>query len=50
MKLQLGALDVETNKYILPCNANKSKEYKCIDCNKRVILKKGSIRIPYFSH
>ena len=50
MKLQLGALDIETNKYILPCNANKSKEYKCIDCNKRVILKKGSIRIPYFSH
>jgi len=34
----------------LPYKAEKSKQYKCISCNKKVILRKGNIRKVHFSH
>jgi len=49
-KLQLGALESETNKYVSPFNASKDKTYKCVDCSQRVLLKKGTIRRAHFSH
>ena len=49
-KLQLGALDIETKKYTPPCEATKGREYKCIDCDNRVIFKKGEIKRPHFAH
>ena len=48
--LQLGAIDIETNQYFLPTEAIKGKSYKCLDCSKPVILRKGTIRKPHFAH
>jgi hypothetical protein len=45
-----GALDSETNIYVLPSNALKGREYVCADCNQRVILRKGTVRIHHFAH
>ena len=39
--LQLGALDINTNIYISPYRAIKLSQYKCIECNEKVIFKKG---------
>ena len=48
--LQLGAIDIDKNMYVTPSNAIKGNSYKCIECDKKVILKKGKIRIPHFAH
>jgi len=48
--LSLGALDLETSTYISPVDASKDKQYKCIDCDQKVILRKGTIRRPHFAH
>jgi len=48
--LQLGALDISSNKYILPSDAIKGTHYKCIECNNRVILRKGTIRRTHYAH
>jgi hypothetical protein len=48
--LQLGGLDIKTNEYIIPSKAIKGKDYKCIDCDKKVILRKGSVRKAHFAH
>jgi len=49
-KLSLGAIDTETNEYVLPDKAQKIKNYKCADCDNKVILKKGEIRRVHFAH
>jgi len=49
-KLQLGAIDTETNKYVSPTKSLKGKNYKCIECDKKVILRKGTIRKVHFAH
>ena len=49
-KHRLGALDTETNIYTPLFNASKNRSYKCIDCNKKVILRKGEIRATHFAH
>ena len=49
-KLQLGALEKDTNKYILPSKGEKGKEYKCADCGQKVILRRGQIRRAHFAH
>ena len=48
--LQLGAIDIDKNRYVTPSNGIKGNSYKCIECDKKVILKKGKIRIPHFAH
>ena len=48
--LQLGAISCETNTYVLPTKAIKGVEYKCIECNKKVILRKGTVRRAHFAH
>ena len=47
---QLGAIQVDTNEYVLPYKAEKNKKYKCISCQQKLILKKGNIRKCHFSH
>jgi hypothetical protein len=46
----LGALDSEINKYVTPFTAEKGHSYKCIDCQQKVILRKGAIRVAHFAH
>ena len=50
MMLSMGAFRKGTNDYISPKNANKVEKYECPDCRKDVIFRKGSVRIPHFSH
>ena len=49
-KINLGAIEVETGKYVSPTEANKTNSYICIDCSGKVILRKGEIRRAHFSH
>lgn len=49
-KIPLGAFDIITNEYVAPKYATKDKNYKCIDCGSRLILRKGDIRVPHFAH
>ena len=46
----LGALIENTNIYVLATYANKNNVHICPDCGDKLILKKGDIRIPHFSH
>ena len=48
--LSLGALHIITNKYSLPTLALKTEKYKCVECGKNVILKKGHIKRAHFAH
>ena len=41
---KLGAIQIDDNEYFLPYKADKNKNYKCIGCQQKVILKKGNIR------
>uniref|UniRef100_A0A6C0ARG8 Competence protein CoiA-like N-terminal domain-containing protein n=1 Tax=viral metagenome TaxID=1070528 RepID=A0A6C0ARG8_9ZZZZ len=47
---QLGAIQIDNNEYVLPYKADKNKNYKCIGCQQKVILKKGNIRKCHFAH
>jgi hypothetical protein len=47
---RLGAIDTSANKYTSPQEANKLCDYKCVECDQKVIFKKGKIRVPHFSH
>jgi hypothetical protein len=49
-KYRLGAIDTETNVYTSPFYALKGRAYKCLDCHKKVILRKGLIRVAHFAH
>lgn len=46
----LGALEVSTNIYTFPNKAEKGKEYTCVDCNKKVLFRKGTKRVAHFAH
>jgi len=48
--LRLGAINKNTNSFIVPSNACKQDMYMCIDCKKDVKFCKGTIRKPYFAH
>jgi hypothetical protein len=48
--LILGAIEKTTSTYTLPYNAEKGKEYECIDCKQKVIFRKGDKRVAHFSH
>tara|TARA_R110000803_G_scaffold43272_4_gene92449 strand:- start:352 stop:1116 length:765 start_codon:yes stop_codon:yes gene_type:complete len=48
MIFPLGAL--LKDEYTLPDNAEKGVVYKCPDCNRDVILRKGDVRKPHFAH
>lgn len=46
----MGAINKITNQYEYPSIAVKTNSYICPDCNKDVILRKGTIRIHHFAH
>jgi hypothetical protein len=46
----LGAVDSVTNEYTQPADADAAKNYKCMECDQRVIPRKGQIRRPHFAH
>jgi hypothetical protein len=45
-----GAIQTDNNEYVLPYKAEKNKNYKCIGCQQKLILKKGNIRKCHFAH
>mgnify|MGYP005996978135 CR=1 FL=1 len=46
----LGGINKTTLKYTLARLADKKNKYKCPDCNKDIILKKGTIKAHHFAH
>lgn len=48
--LRLGAFNKTTLVYEHPSFAVKTNKYACPGCNKDVILRKGDVRAPHFSH
>ena len=46
----LGAINKITNQYCCAKLANKQDEYICPECNKDLILRKGTRRIHHFAH
>jgi hypothetical protein len=47
---ELGAIQTDTNEYVLPYKSEKNKNYKCIGCQQKLILKRGNIRKCHFAH
>ena len=47
---RLGALQVDTQRYVHPSIADRSKEFVCMECGQKVIIKRGEIRVHHFSH
>ena len=45
-----GAIDCETTAYVSPNSAQRGREYKCADCDQRVIIRKGDVRVHHFAH
>ena len=50
MRMEIGAVNFQTNAYTLPSKAQKGVEYKCADCNQKVILRQGTVRKHHFAH
>lgn len=48
--ITLGALNKSTKQYTLPQYANKNEKYICPDCNKDLILVKGTKKVTHFRH
>ena len=48
--LSMGGINKSTNQYEYPEIAEKTNKYKCPDCYKDIIFKKGSINRPHFAH
>jgi len=48
--IALGAINKATGVYELPRFACKGSKYKCPDCEKDVILRKGVVRKAHFAH
>jgi hypothetical protein len=48
--MELGAIDIRSGSWTHPLEASKTKTYKCIDCDEKLILKQGTVRKSHFSH
>jgi hypothetical protein len=46
----LGAVDAATNEYTQPVDADPAKVYKCVECDQRVVPRKGQVRRHHFAH
>jgi hypothetical protein len=46
----LGALNKQTRQYVYPAIASKQENYVCPECDKDLILRKGTIRVAHFAH
>lgn len=45
-----GAIDVDTNMYVIPNRAAKGRKYACAECQQPVVFRSGDIRAPHFAH
>ena len=45
-----GAIQKDTEQYVLPFYADKSKEFMCCKCENKVILRRGKINRAHFAH
>jgi hypothetical protein len=45
-----GAIDTETQAYVVPRNASRGRNYVCVDCSQRVVFRCGDVRLPHFAH
>ncbi len=45
-----SAIDTETGTRVSPDRALKGRTYKCEECNQRVVLRAGDIRVRHFAH
>ena len=48
--LSLGGINKKDGSYVCPKYALKTEKYKCIDCEKDLILRQGDIRKYHFAH
>lgn len=48
--INVGAINKKTGLYESPVVATKENDYYCPDCKKPVMLRKGAILKPHFSH
>jgi hypothetical protein len=46
----MGAINIQSQLYEYPLIASKEHKYKCPECGRRVIFRKGKIKQPYFAH
>jgi len=46
----MGAINTMSQLYEYPLIASKLNKYKCPDCDRSVIFKKGKIKQPHFAH
>lgn len=46
----LGGLNKITRQYTYPSIATKANKYVCPDCDKDLVLKKGTVRVHHFAH
>lgn len=46
----MGAINKLTNDYEYPKIADRNNKYKCPNCEKDVIFRKGQIKQPHFAH
>lgn len=48
--LSMGAINKTTNLYEYPKIAQKTNKYMCPECNRDLILKKGTQKVHHFAH
>lgn len=46
----LGAININTNKYVHPQQAIREDNHKCIECGQQVILHRGEKNIAHWAH
>ena len=46
----MGAINIQSELYEYPLIASKERKYKCPECKRPVIFRKGKIKQPHFAH
>jgi competence CoiA-like predicted nuclease len=46
----MGAINIQSGLYEYPLIASKEHKYKCPECERLVIFRKGKIKQPHFAH
>ena len=50
MEIRLGAIEEERGEYVYPSEANKRDKYRCPECGKGLIFRKGNKNREHFAH
>lgn len=46
----MGSINIQSGLYEYPFIASKEHKYKCPECGRRVIFRKGKIKQPHYAH